>query len=68
LFSSYGEVFSVEIDVDSSNGKSHGIGHIHMPIEAQAKNAIIGLHGMEIHGRKIMVSEEGNSQKFQSFT
>lgn len=68
LFTTYGEVFSVAIEKDASSGRSHGIGHIHMPIEAQAKNAINGLHGIEINGKEIMVYEEGNTPRFQTFT
>lgn len=68
LFSSYGEVLSVEIEKDKETGLSLSIAYVHMPIETQAQQAIIALNGMEIYGRKIFVKKEGHSDYIQTFT
>jgi RNA recognition motif-containing protein len=68
LFSSYGEVLSVQIERDKETGLSLSIAYVHMPIETQAQQAIIALNGMEIYDRKIFVQQEGNLNHFQTFT
>lgn len=67
LFSTYGEVLSAEIQKDKINGQSQSMGYVHMPIEAQAQNAVLALNGREINGKKIVVQKEGYTPKFQSF-
>ena len=68
LFSTYGEVLSAEIQLDKIDGQSQCIGYVHMPIEAQAQNAVIALNNREINGKRIVVQREGYNPRFQSFT
>lgn len=68
LFSSYGEVLSVEIEKDKETGRSLCIAYVHMPIETQAQQAIVALNGMKLYGQKIFVQQEGGSSNLQTFT
>ncbi|ANE50919.1 RNA recognition motif domain-containing protein [Flavisolibacter tropicus] len=68
LFSSYGEVLSVEIEKNKETSLSLCIAYVHMPIETQAQRAIVALNGMELYGRKIIVQQEGGSNYLQTFT
>ena len=68
LFSCYGEVLSAEVQKSEVDGKSQTIPFIHMPIAAQARNAIAELNGMLINGKKMYVQQEGENPSFQHFT
>lgn len=68
LFSTYGEVLSVQIEKDKETNQSLSIAYIHMPIETQGRQAIVALNGMELYGRKIFVQLEGHSNYIQLFT
>jgi transformer-2 protein len=68
LFLSYGEVLSVKIEKAKETGQSLSLAYVHMPIDTQAQQAIAALNGMEIHGSKIIVEQEGNSNNIQLFT
>ncbi|GAB1449830.1 MAG: RNA-binding protein [Bacteroidetes bacterium] len=57
LFSSYGEVSSVNIVNDKFTGRSKGFGFVEMPDNASAQNAINNLNGAEFMSRNITVNE-----------
>ncbi len=57
LFSSYGEVLSVDIIKDKITGKSKGFAFVQMSQDQEADNAIKSLDGYELDGRKIRVNE-----------
>jgi RNA recognition motif-containing protein len=67
LFAAYGVVSFVVIVRDIKNGRSRGIAFVEMPVQAQAQQAILGLHKMEIDGQKISVREiEYNPGEFNN--
>jgi RNA recognition motif-containing protein len=55
LFSSHGEVASVEVVTDVFTEKSRGFAYIEMPNEAQALKAIDSLNSSELSNQKITV-------------
>src|ERR1700749_1465169 len=57
LFEAYGEVSSVKLINDRETGRSKGFGFVEMPDDENAQQAIEGLNGSEIGGRKIAVSQ-----------
>jgi len=57
LFSAYGEVSFIAVVRDKINGRSKGNAFVEMPVQAQAEQAILALHHMEIDGQKISVHE-----------
>lgn len=57
LFAAFGVVDSAEVIKDKLNGRSKGHAIIDMPIEAQARQAIITLDQTYIDGKKISVRE-----------
>ncbi len=57
LFSSFGEVGFVVIVRDKKSGRSKGNAFVEMPVQAQAEQAIIGLHQVELDGKQIAVHE-----------
>ena len=57
LFSAYGEVSFIAVVRDKNNGRSKGNAFVEMPVQAQAEQAILALHHMEIDGLKISVHE-----------
>ena len=57
LFSEYGTVLSVNIIMDQATNKSKGFGFVELEPESAAQKAIDALHGREVDGRKIRVSE-----------
>jgi len=57
LFSPFGTVNSVNVVRDKLNGRSKGNALIVMPIEAEAKQAIVSLNQTLMDGKKIKVSE-----------
>ena len=57
LFAAYGVVDSAEVIKDKLNGRSKGHALIDMPVEAQAKQAIMSLNQTMVDGKKITVRE-----------
>src|ERR1700761_1476743 len=57
LFEAYGEVSSVKLINDRETGRSKGFGFVEMPDDESAQQAIEGLNGSEVAGRKIAVSQ-----------
>ena len=56
-FQAFGKVEEVAIVKDRSSGVSKGFAFIEMPVEAEAKNAIAGLHRKELKGNSLDVNE-----------
>lgn len=57
VFEQYGTVASVKIIKDKFTGSSRGFAFVEMPEEAEAKQAIAGLNGVEVDGRPLRVNE-----------
>jgi len=57
MFSKFGEVGSVELVRDKLNNRSSGHGFIEMPVKAEGERAIAGLDGLQISGKRILVTE-----------
>ncbi len=57
LFAPYGNVDSAEVNRNMLNGRSLKSGHVNMPVEAQARQAIVSLHKTVLNGMTISVSE-----------
>ena len=57
VFGGYGVVRSVEIIRRPDNGRSRGFAFVEMPSEAEARSAIQELEGMELRGRRLVISE-----------
>jgi RNA recognition motif-containing protein len=57
LFEKYGEVSKVSIITDKFSGEPRGFGFVEMPGKEQAQAAISELHGKELSGRTLNVSE-----------
>jgi RNA recognition motif-containing protein len=57
MFSSYGEVQSVKLIRHKMNHRPQGRAFINMPVEKQAKNAVLNLNGLHINGKNISVTE-----------
>ncbi|MDR3711940.1 MAG: RNA-binding protein [Puia sp.] len=58
LFSSFGVVDSAGVNRNSLNGRSLKNGHVSMPVEAQARQAILSLDKTILDGKVISVSEK----------
>jgi RNA recognition motif-containing protein len=56
LFSQFGDVQSVAIVTDRETGRSRGFGFVEMD-DSSARDAIAKLHGRELNGRALTVSE-----------
>ena len=56
-FEAYGEVTSATIIIDKITRQNKGFGFVEMPNEREAYQAIKALHGSEMDGRKIIVSQ-----------
>jgi len=54
-FSDFGTVSKVVIVTEKNGVKSRGFGFVEMPDEQEALNAIAGLHGRDILGRRVNV-------------
>jgi cold-inducible RNA-binding protein len=54
IFEKFGTVASAKVAMDRETGKSKGFGFVEMPDEAQAKEAIEGLHDISL-GKKPLV-------------
>lgn len=61
LFAAYGEVESCQIILDKNTGASKGFGFVVMNDQAEANQAILGLHGKTISNQKIRVKTSGQS-------
>jgi RNA recognition motif-containing protein len=58
LFSSYGNVDLAQVNRNSLNGRSLKSGHVSMPVDAQARQAIVSLDKTEFNGKVISVTEQ----------
>jgi RNA recognition motif-containing protein len=56
-FASYGEVSSASVVSDKFTGRSRGFGFVEMPDDGEARAAIEGLNGTDLHGRPLTVNE-----------
>ncbi len=57
LFSSVGEVTSVNVITDRMTGRSRGFGFVEMADSTAAQQAVDQLNGRELEGRAIKVAE-----------
>lgn len=57
LFTPFGEVSTVELIRDRWNNRSTGRAVVSMPVEKQARTAIVTLHGTVLSGKAIAVSQ-----------
>ena len=57
LFEPFGTVYQARIATDRDTGRSRGFGFVEMPNDAEAEAAIEELHGANIGGRPLTVSE-----------
>jgi RNA recognition motif-containing protein len=57
LFSEVGTVASARVITDRMSGQSRGFGFVEMTTDAEAAQAIAMLHGREVNGRVLSVSE-----------
>lgn len=57
LFSTHGEVSSVNIITDRDSGRSKGFGFVEMPDKAQAESAINAINQTDLNGRSVRVNE-----------
>jgi len=55
LFTPFGEIGTVEIERDHINNRSRGRGAVQMPVEKEAKHAILNLNGTMLGKKKIGV-------------
>jgi RNA recognition motif-containing protein len=63
MFSAFGIVDSVTIDRNRLNGRSNGNGWVDMPVEKEAKQAILSLDQSMVDGKRISVSELATDPK-----
>ncbi len=57
LFSSFGDVASIEIIRDKINHRSRGRAFIHMPVEKEAGKALLQLNGRQVMGKAMQLAE-----------
>ena len=57
LFSQFGTVQSAQVITDRDTGRSKGFGFVEMDTEAEAQEAIRGLHDQDHDGRRLTVNE-----------
>lgn len=57
LFSSYGEVTTVNLLKDKFTGQPRGFGFVEMASDGDAQKAIQELNGRELRGRKLTVNQ-----------
>ena len=57
LFEEYGKVVSVEITRKSHIGKPSGYGIVEMPFSMEAMDAVEGLNGRKLRGKRLKVGE-----------
>ena len=63
VFSTFGEVVSVNIITDRETGRSKGFGFVELSSEDEAKAAIGALNGKEVDGRQLRVNEAQDRPK-----
>ncbi len=56
-FEKFGTVESAVVVTDKIEGRSKGFGFVEMSSESEAKEAINGMNGQELHGRPLKVNE-----------
>ena len=56
-FGEFGQVESCIIFRDSLTSRSKGFGFVEMPVDSQANDAIEGLNGKDVFGRKLVVNK-----------
>lgn len=61
-FERFGRVASVRIATDPSTNRSRGFGFVRMPRLDDADEAIAGLSGRTVHGRRLTVNESQNDR------
>ncbi len=57
LFLAHGPVRSAEVIRDRGTGESRGFGFVEMEDERDARAALAGLHGKDVRGRPLSVTE-----------
>ncbi|MFI5403637.1 MAG: RNA recognition motif domain-containing protein [Planctomycetota bacterium] len=57
-FSGSGAVESVSIVMDHESGRSRGFGYVDMEANSDMEAVVVALHGKELRGRALLVSEE----------
>ena len=57
LFETHGAVSRVNIVTDRDSGQAKGFGFVEMDDDAEGNKAIAALHGMDLDGRTLNVSE-----------
>lgn len=57
IFSEYGSVESARVIMDRDSGRSKGFGFVEMSTESEAAAAITRLHGADLDGREMKVTE-----------
>jgi RNA recognition motif-containing protein len=55
-FKPHGNVVSAKVVTDKESGKSRGFGFVEMENDKDANSAIKALNGLELGGRKLVVS------------
>lgn len=60
-FAAFGETSSVSIVLDKESGKPRGFGFVEMASAEEGQKAIAGLHGKELSGNQLKVSEAKRS-------
>jgi len=61
LFTPFREVRGVELVRDKWNNRSTGRALVNMPVEKQAKAAIVTLHGSLLAGKTIIVTQSSSA-------
>jgi len=66
LFSSYGNVKTVNIIKDRDTGRAKGFGFVEMETAAEANQAIEGLNNQELEGRplRVNIANDDNRKPF----
>lgn len=65
LFSSFGEVASVNLVIDKFSGQPKGFGFVEMPDNSEADKAIKALNKSMLQGRSIKVNQSEPSKRPQ---
>lgn len=64
LFSSFGNVTSAEVVKDKLSGRSKRNGLIEMPIDSEARQAILSLNQTMLDGKLVHVTEKDRSGRW----
>jgi RNA recognition motif-containing protein len=57
LATEYGKPLSANVATQPNGGESRGFGFIEFSSDDEAKAAITGLHGRDVHGQQLKVNE-----------